>query len=56
MTKIRAAVQADAQPIADIYVETWRTTYAGTLPDRVLINMSPDRQVIYWTRAIRQSR
>ena len=56
MTKIRAAVQADAQAIADIYVETWRTTYAGTLPERVLINMSPDRQVIYWTRAIRQSR
>lgn len=56
MTKIRAAVQADAQAIADIYVETWRSTYAGTLPDRVLVNMSPDRQVIYWTRAIRQSR
>ena len=55
MTKIRAAVQADALAIADIYVETWRSTYAGTLPDKVLVNMSVERQVVYWTRAIQQS-
>ena len=55
MTKIRAAVQADAKAIAHIYVETWRSTYAGTLPDKVLINMSEERQVANWSRAIRQS-
>jgi ribosomal protein S18 acetylase RimI-like enzyme len=51
----RQARDGDATRIADIYVETWRTTYAGTLPDQVLINMSVERQAIYWLRAIRQN-
>ncbi|MCD6073157.1 MAG: acetyltransferase, family [Rhodospirillales bacterium] len=54
MIRTRAAREADAQRIADIYIETWRTTYAGSVPDRVLVNMSNDRQAIYWTRAIKQ--
>jgi L-amino acid N-acyltransferase YncA len=53
MIRIRHAAQADAEAIAEIYVETWRSTYAGILPDHVLINMSAERQMIYWTRAIR---
>ena len=53
MIRARAARDADAQKIADIYIETWRTTYAGSLPDRVLIGMSNERQAAYWTRAIR---
>jgi ribosomal protein S18 acetylase RimI-like enzyme len=53
MIRARAAREADAQKIADIYIETWRTTYAGSLPDRVLIGMSNERQAVYWTRAIR---
>ena len=56
MARIRRAREADTQRIAEIYVETWRTTYAGTLPDRVLIGMSSERQTIYWARAIRQGR
>jgi L-amino acid N-acyltransferase YncA len=51
--RMRAARDEDAQKIADIYIETWRTTYAGALPDRVLIGMSNERQAIYWTRAIK---
>lgn len=53
MALIRLAREADAARIADIYVETWRSTYAGTVPDRVLINMSAERQASYWTRAVR---
>ena len=53
MALIRLAREADAARIADIYVETWRSTYAGTVPDRVLINMSTERQQGYWTRAVR---
>jgi len=56
MTKIRTAVQADAEAIAEIYVETWRSTYAGTLPGKVLVNMSLKRQMMHWTKAIRTSR
>ena len=53
MVLARAAREADAQRIANIYVETWRTTYAGAVPDHVLVNMSNERQAIYWTRAIK---
>ncbi len=52
MTRIRPARLADAEAIARVYVETWRTTYAGMLPDRVLLNLSVDRQAIIWSRAI----
>jgi L-amino acid N-acyltransferase YncA len=55
MVRTRAAREADAQRIADIYIETWRTTYAGSVPDRVLIGMSNERQAIYWARAIKGS-
>ena len=53
MIRARAAREADAARIAEIYIETWRTTYAGAVPDRVLVNMSNERQAIDWTRAIR---
>lgn len=56
MIRLRAAREADAQRIAEIYIETWRTTYAGTLPDRVLLDMSIERQAIYWTRAIKHGK
>jgi len=54
VVQTRQAREGDAKRIADIYVETWRASYAGTVPDRVLIDMSVERQTIYWTRAIRQ--
>ena len=53
MTTTRLAREADAKHIAEVYVETWRTTYAGSVPDRVLIDMSIERQTAYWARAIR---
>jgi len=53
MITVRKAREGDTQRIAEIYVETWRTTYAGTLPDRVLVGMSAERQAISWSRAIR---
>jgi L-amino acid N-acyltransferase YncA len=55
MAKIRKALDTDTRRIADIYVETWRTTYAGTLPDKVLVGMSAERQAISWGRAIRHA-
>ena len=46
MSLVRPARLADAEAIARIEVETWRTTYAGMLPDRVLLNMSERRQTV----------
>jgi ribosomal protein S18 acetylase RimI-like enzyme len=52
MADIRAANATDAGAIAQVYIETWRNTYAGTLPDRVLVGMSQQRQRKSWESAI----
>jgi len=53
MSVIRPARIADAEQIANVEIETWRTTYAGMLPDRVLLNMSPRRQIAAWVGFLR---
>ena len=45
---VRKAEAADAEAIARIYVESWRETYAGLIPDHVLIGMSPHHQTANW--------
>ena len=55
ITRIRPAEQDDVQAIASVYVDTWRSTYAGILPDKVLIEMSTERQMVMWARAIRHA-
>src|SRR5271154_4467688 len=53
MSAVRPARLEDAKAIARIEVETWRTTYAGMLPDRVLLNMSQRRQTASWASFLR---
>jgi ribosomal protein S18 acetylase RimI-like enzyme len=53
MSTIRPARLQDARAIARIEVETWRTTYAGMLPDRVLLRMSAERQAGTWAGFVR---
>ena len=53
MTTIRQARLGDARAIGGIEVETWRTTYAGMLPDRVLLGMSEQRQTASWAGFLR---
>jgi ribosomal protein S18 acetylase RimI-like enzyme len=53
MTTIRPARLQDARAIARIEVETWRTTYPGMLPDRVLLRMSAERQAGTWAGFVR---
>lgn len=45
---VRKAHAADADAIARIYVESWRDTYAGVIPDHVLLGMSRRRQAVDW--------
>ncbi len=56
MAIIRKASPGDAAVIAQIYTETWRDTYAGMIPDRVLLSMSDRRHTALWTRNLRNSR
>lgn len=53
MTAVRPARLEDAKTIAQIEVETWRTTYAGMVPDRVLLGMSERRQTHSWINFLR---
>lgn len=54
---IRRATPVDARAIARVHVETWRSTYAGLLPDRVIIDMRIDEKATQWRQLIsRQSR
>lgn len=52
MNGIRPATSADASAIARVHVETWRSVYAGLIPDNVLARMTTERQVIAWGRQI----
>jgi ribosomal protein S18 acetylase RimI-like enzyme len=53
MSAVRPARIEDAKAIARIEVETWRATYAGMLPDRVLLGMSERRQAASWASFLR---
>ncbi len=46
--QIRLATAIDARAIAEVHVASWRTTYAGLLPDEVLANLSVERRETYW--------
>jgi len=48
MTLVRQAYPSDAPVIARIHVETWRATYAGLLPDRVLAGMRQEHHRASW--------
>lgn len=52
MPLIRAASIADVQAIARVDIETWRTTYAGILPDHFLVEMSTRNRAAFWTRFV----
>lgn len=52
MSRIRLARVGDAVDIAKVHVETWRSIYAGLVPDRVLTRMSEIRVALVWEREI----
>ncbi len=45
---IRPARLADSLGIGRVQSESWRSTYAGLLPDPVLLRMTPARQARLW--------
>lgn len=50
---LRFARPGDGPGLARVYVESWRETYPGLLPDHVLVNMSPAHQAAQWEAQIR---
>lgn len=49
MNRVRPAIMADAAAIAGIDVECWRVTYAGLLPDKLLLGLSEAERRRFWT-------
>ncbi len=49
---VRAAGPADAEAIARVQRETWRTAYAGILPLDVIAGITGQRDAIEWQRRI----
>src|ERR1700758_2377366 len=47
---VRAATIADLRGIASVDVETWRTTYAGVLPDAFLVQRDERQRTASWKR------
>ncbi|HVJ51426.1 MAG TPA: GNAT family N-acetyltransferase [Aliidongia sp.] len=49
---IRVATIADTRAIAHIDVESWRATYAGILPDQMLVDLSERRRTAMWSHLV----
>ena len=56
MICIRRARAADAESIGAVHVTTWRTAYAGVLPDDYLAELSPMRHAAGYEQAITDRR
>ena len=56
MARIRSARVGDGLGVAHVYVETWRSIYAGAIPDTVLTRMSVPHTAKAWDRDIATSR
>lgn len=54
MLMIREARPVDAPTIARVHVESWRSAYAGLLPDTVLVGMCQRTQTTRWARILGQ--
>lgn len=49
--EIRLATAQDAQGIARVHVDSWRSTYRGIIPDEVLARLSVERRAEGWREA-----
>lgn len=52
IVRIRPARPADAESIATVYVDAWRSAYAGLIPNTVLVRMSHGAQARDWRQQL----
>ncbi len=52
IVRIRPGSPADAEAIARVYVKSWRSAYAGLIPNAVLIRMSATAQAREWSQQL----
>jgi ribosomal protein S18 acetylase RimI-like enzyme len=56
IVRIRAGRSVDAAAIARVHVESWRSAYAGLIPNAVLVRMSTDAQAREWSQQLARRR
>ena len=49
---IRTATVQDAAAIAQVHVESWRTTYTGIVPDEFLAQLSAEQREQFWRQVL----
>ena len=52
ISQVRRAEIGDASAIASVYVQTWRTSYRGLVPDELLDALSEDVYEERWRRSL----
>lgn len=52
MYTVRKAAPTDARSISEIYVDSWRSTYPGLLPDDLLIGLDANAREARWWRRV----
>ncbi|XKI13344.1 GNAT family N-acetyltransferase [Sporosarcina sp. ANT_H38] len=52
---IRKAEVEDAEGIAKVHVDSWRTTYKGIVPETFLENLSYEQRELTWKRGIKEN-
>jgi ribosomal protein S18 acetylase RimI-like enzyme len=55
LMRVRAAVEADAEAVATVHVESWRSTYRGLVPDDYLAGLSVERRAGMWRQLIAEA-
>lgn len=55
VVSVRPARPEDAEAIARVHVETWRSAYAGLVPDGYLLGMSVQGQAFQWKKLLRRA-
>lgn len=52
---VRPAVLTDAAQIAQVHVDSWRTTYAGIFPPAAIAGHTLERRLALWTRHLSEA-
>ncbi|MBO0998912.1 GNAT family N-acetyltransferase [Bacillus sp. SD075] len=51
--KIRKAMEEDINGIANVHINSWKTTYKGILPDQYLFSLNPKAKKKNWLRNLK---
>ncbi len=51
--KIRKAMEQDVSGIANVHINSWKTTYKGILPDQYLSSMNLEAKKKNWLRNLK---